>query len=132
MPHVIIEHSENLTPRVDINALIDTLHATALETGVFPLGGLRTRAVARQHYRIADGHADNAFCHVVLRIGHGRDDNTKLSAGEQMFAALTDFLESDFRQSPLSISLELQEIDPVLNFKKNNLHELVKTRQEQS
>jgi 5-carboxymethyl-2-hydroxymuconate isomerase len=29
---------------------------------------------------------------------------------------------------PLGIALEMQEIDPVLTFKKNNLHEYVKQR----
>jgi 5-carboxymethyl-2-hydroxymuconate isomerase len=31
-----------------------------------------------------------------------------------------------FAASPLAISLELQEIDPALSFKHNNLHEYVK------
>jgi len=34
-----------------------------------------------------------------------------------------------YERRPLGISLEMQEIDPLLTFKKNNLHEYVKTRQ---
>ena len=33
-----------------------------------------------------------------------------------------------FAKSPLAISLNVQEFHPVLNFKKNNLHEHVKRR----
>ena len=41
---------------------------------------------------------------------------------------LTSHLEALYAQSPLAISLNVQEFHPVLNFKKNNLHEYVKRR----
>ncbi|MCP5371754.1 MAG: 5-carboxymethyl-2-hydroxymuconate Delta-isomerase [Hyphomicrobiales bacterium] len=130
MPHVIIEHSANITGTMDLDGLIARLHAAALETGVFPLGGLRTRAAERTRYRIADGHPDNGFVHVTLRMGHGRDPATKRAAAEHVFAALCDHLEPLFRTSPLGISLEVQEIDPDLSFKHNNLHDIVARRRQ--
>jgi 5-carboxymethyl-2-hydroxymuconate isomerase len=33
-----------------------------------------------------------------------------------------------FEKAPIGISLNMQELDPVLNFKQNNLHEYVKRR----
>ena len=128
MPHVIVEHSANFAERTDINALLQCLHQAALETGVFPIGGLRTRAVSREHYVIADDHPDNAFVYVVLRIGHGRDDETKQKAGQHMFDALCQHLTEVFDSSALSIGMEIQEVDPVLSYKHNNLHTLVKAR----
>jgi 5-carboxymethyl-2-hydroxymuconate isomerase len=128
MPHLIVEYSNNLAARVDIPELLQTLHQTALTTGVFPLGGLRTRAARRDQYVIADGHPDNAFIHVTMRIGHGRDMVTKQRAGDQLFSALCGYLDDAFKSGPLSISLEMQEIDPMLSFKQNNLHDLVKQR----
>ena len=71
MPHLIVEYSANLEPALDIATLVEALHEAALETGVFPIGGMRTRAARRDLYRIADGHADNAFIHVQARIGAG-------------------------------------------------------------
>ena len=44
------------------------------------------------------------------------------------FAALTAHLDSLYAASPLALSLNVQEFHPVLNFKKNNLHEYVKRR----
>jgi 5-carboxymethyl-2-hydroxymuconate isomerase len=35
-----------------------------------------------------------------------------------------------FASTPLGLSVEMQELDPELSFKKNNLHELVKARRE--
>jgi 5-carboxymethyl-2-hydroxymuconate isomerase len=130
MPHLIVEYSDNLSSRVDIPELLQTLHQTALATGVFPIGGLRTRAARRDQYVIADAHLDNAFIHITVRIGHGRDRDTKRRAGDQLFSALCGYLDTAFRTGPLSISLELQEIDPEFSFKQNNLHALVKQRKE--
>ena len=49
-------------------------------------------------------------------------------AGEQLFATLTEHLAALYAKSPLAISLNVQEFHPVLNFKKNNLHEHVEKR----
>ena len=54
----------------------------AAGTGVFPLAGIRCRALPRDSYRVADGHPDNGFVHVELRVGAGRDVSTLRRAGE--------------------------------------------------
>ena len=66
--------------------------------------------------------------HVTALIGHGRPLDVQQRAGEQLFATLTEHLAPLYAKSPLAISLNIQEFHPVLNFKKNNLHEYVQTR----
>lgn len=128
MPHVIVEYSANLAGRIDIRALVDQLHHSALGTGIFPLGGLRTRAEEREIYRIADGHPDNGFVHVTMWVGHGRSAETRRVAAQKVFDDLVAFLKPCFDASPLGISLNMQELDEVLNFKHNNLHDYVRRR----
>jgi 5-carboxymethyl-2-hydroxymuconate isomerase len=128
MPHILIECSANLRERADLESLVTRVHAAALETGVFPLGGLRTRLAEREFYAIADGDPDNAFAHVVVRIGEGRDAATKRAAAEAIFTSVCDALAIAFDETPLALSLELQEIDPDFSLKKNNLHHYVSTR----
>ena len=128
MPHLIVEYSANIEEEIALDALLDKLHACALRTGVFPIGGLRVRAHRADHYRIADKASDNGFVHVTALIGHGRPLDVQQRAGEELLAALTEHLEPLFERSPLAISLQVQESHPVLNFKKNNLHEYVERR----
>jgi len=130
MAHIVIEHSRNLRGRLDIQRLVQTLHEAALATGIFPIGGLRTRAYETESYCIADGHPDNAFVHVSVRVGHGRDVPTRRRACEQIFAAACAQMAELFASAPLGISVEMQELDPELSLKKNNLHEHVKARRE--
>lgn len=130
MPHLIVEYSANLDSRVDLSALVQTVHAAALATGVFPEKGTRTRTARREQYRIADGHPDNAFVHLVIRIGHGRSPETKKRVGTAVFEALCDALAADQAKQPLAISCEIQELDPELNWRRNNLPDWIRKRSE--
>jgi len=123
MPHLTIEYSANLETVVVIQDLVDALHQAAIETGVFPLGGIRTRAIACRRYRIADGDPANAFVHVVLRIAAGRDEATRERAGGHVFDALIDRLAPVSASRPLAISFELQEIAPAWSARLNNIHD---------
>jgi 5-carboxymethyl-2-hydroxymuconate isomerase len=127
LPHLIVEYSANIEDQIALDALLDKLHTSALTTGVFPIGGLRVRAHRTDDYRIADLSPDNGFVHVTAMIGQGRPLDVQQRAAEELFATLTAHLDSLYATSPLAISLNLQEF-PVLNFKKNNLHEYVKRR----
>jgi len=129
MPHICIEYSANLESHVDFPALMQALADSAIATGVFPVGGIRIRAYAATHCRIADGHPDNSFVHVLLKIGHGRDAPTRQRACQAIFTTVCEQCESIYQRLPLGISLEMQVIDPVLTFKRNNLHDYVKSRQ---
>jgi len=128
LPHLIVEYSANIEDQIALDALLDKLHTCALGTGVFPLGGLRVRAHRADAFRIADKAPNNGFVHVTALIGHGRPLDVQQRAAEELFAVLTKHLEPLYEKSPLALSLNVQEFHPVLNFKKNNLHEYVKRR----
>ena len=128
MPHQIIEYSANLESRVDIQELVDFVHEVATGIEIFPLGGLRTRAARRDNYKIADGHSDNAFLHLTWKLGSGRPEEVRKAAGDVMFDRLCGFLEPVYAGSPLAISFEIQEIHPLLTYKKNNLREYMASR----
>ncbi|MFT4563446.1 MAG: 5-carboxymethyl-2-hydroxymuconate isomerase [Gammaproteobacteria bacterium] len=128
MPHFIVEYSANLEACVDIQNLIQAVHDAAIETGVFPLKGTRTRAARRQTYAIADGHPDNGFVHVTARIGPGRSIAVRQQAGEAIYDAVCEYMRAYFEKNPLAISFEMQEIDPHTSFKFNNLPDWIAER----
>jgi 5-carboxymethyl-2-hydroxymuconate isomerase len=128
MPHLIVEYSANIEQDIDLDSLLDRLHAAAIGTGMFPVGGIRIRAYRAEHYRIADCAPDNGFVHVTAIVGHGRPLERREAVGRELFAVLCEALEALAARSPLAISFNMREFDPVLNFKKNNLHEYVEKR----
>ncbi len=129
MPHQIIEYSRNLEEQVAIDDLVQALHDIASTIAVVPLANLRTRAVARDHYQIADGHPDNAFINVTLRMAPGRSQEERNAAGTKLFQALCDYLEPIYASSPLTLSYEIQELDAELRWKQNNIPQYMKRRQ---
>lgn len=125
---MVVEYSANLEPVLDLDGLLDRLYRTAIETGMFPLGGIRIRAYKAEHYRIADCDPDNAFVHVTAVVGSGRPLDRRERVSRQLFETLCDALGPLSAASPLAISFNMREFDAVLNFKKNNLHEYVQKR----
>jgi 5-oxopent-3-ene-1,2,5-tricarboxylate decarboxylase/2-hydroxyhepta-2,4-diene-1,7-dioate isomerase len=113
---------------MDIQALVDGLHETAIGIDGLPLGGLRTRAARRDACQVADRHPDNAFVHLILKLGHGRSLEKRKEFGEAIFSALCRLLEPVSSTSPLAISFEIQEIHPELTWKKNNLRDFMAKR----
>lgn len=128
MPHLIVEYSANLETDLDMAALARVIHEAALATGVFPIGGCRTRLARRDTYVIGDGHADNRFIHVQARIGAGRSDEVRQQAAEQIFAALKRATADTFARRPLGLTFEIVEIAPVGSLKHNNLHDIIAAR----
>lgn len=127
MPHLIVEYSRNVEQDIAPRELLERLHETMIETGVFPLGGIRVRADPRDLYIVADGNPDNAFVAVSLRIGRGRDEAARKRVSEMLMATLADVTASSFAKRGLSLSVEIQEIDEAGASRKNNLHERLKT-----
>lgn len=128
MPHLIVEYSANIEPDLRLDELLDKLHSTALATGIFPIGGLRVRAFCAGHYRIADLDPANAYVHVTALVGHGRPLDVRERACNQLFDCIKAHLADTFDVRPLAISFNMQELDPLLSLKHNNLHRYVDER----
>lgn len=126
MPHVVIEYSANLDGLVDFEALIEAVRVAAVETGVFPLGGIRVRTHRAVHAVIADGNPAHAFLDATLKMGTGRDLETRKRAGAHVFQALSKALDPAFAKTTVALSCEIREIDPDLNWKRNTIHDALK------
>ena len=130
MPHLTVEYSKNLASNVDIDAMLQVLHEAAANIEALPVGGLRSRAVAREHYQIADGHPDNSFINLLLRLAPTRPFDVRKEIGETLFKVLCDYLESTYASTPLAISFEIQEMGAELRWKQNNLRDYMAKRSE--
>ena len=127
MPHFTIEYSANLDARVDMGKVVEVVRKAAVETGVFPLGGIRVRAICCEHYAIADGGTHFGFLDMVLRLGEGRDLATRKKAGGHIFRALSDHLDPVFAASKFALSFDMQINDKETSWKRNNIHDVLKT-----
>ena len=126
MPHFTLEYSANLDGLVDMGATVEVVRKAAVETGIFPLGGIRVRAIRCEHYAIADGQKNFSFLDMVLRLGEGRDLPTRQKAGEHIFKALSAYLDPVFANMKFALSFDMQINDKETSWKRNNIHEALK------
>ena len=126
MPHFTLEYSANLDGRLDMGEIVEIVRKAAVETGIFPLGGIRVRSIRCEHYAIADGRPEFGFLDMVLRLGEGRDLATRKKAGEQIFKALSAHLDPVFATSRIALSFDMQINDKETSWKRNNIHDALK------
>ena len=127
MPHIVVEYSERIARSIRIEDLLGELHSAAVAHPNLPVGGLRTRAHGVEHCRVGDGKTGREFIYITVRLGQGRTSEVKRDIGDLLFKVLTDFTEDHFNAgNPLSLGLEIQEIEKDWTWKKNNIHQIIK------
>ena len=126
MPHLTIQHSPRLSESHDMHALCDLLRHVMLGQGCFPPGGIRVRAWPTPAEALADGHPDNAYVDMVLRMGAGRSDAVKRAAGAALMAEAEAFFADLLAAPHMMLALEIVEIDPDLSWKTNSIHPRLK------
>jgi 5-carboxymethyl-2-hydroxymuconate isomerase len=127
MPHLTLDHSGNLGADADLNGLCAKLArclvAQRLEgQPVYPVGGVRVRAFAADAWCIADGAADAAYVHALLKVGAGRKPETLRATGDALFEVLKAHFAERHATSGLALSLEVEEFGEAGTWKHNNLH----------
>ena len=128
MPHIVIEHSANLEEVIDVQALVDAVHESALADGLASLDALRTRAASRGRYRIADGDPSFGFVAVTARIGPGRSSEAKQRFLTALIDTVDDFLGPHRASTPVAISAEVQEIDADFRINRNHVRAALEER----
>ncbi|MFM0172570.1 5-carboxymethyl-2-hydroxymuconate Delta-isomerase [Paraburkholderia sediminicola] len=131
MPHLTLEYSANLATEESVGQLCKTL-AQCLdaqrenEQRIYPLGGIRVRALRCEQYCIADGRTHAAFLHANLKIGAGRSEAAKKATGDALFTLIKQHFATEFEQHGLALSLEINEFSEAGTWKHNNLHARLK------
>jgi 5-carboxymethyl-2-hydroxymuconate isomerase len=123
MPHFIVEYTANLDQDADLPGLLKKVNGILIaQNGVFPIGGIRSRAIRLEHYRMADGQADYAFVHAQLKIGAGRDPATKQRVGDALFDMMKAHFAALYEKRYLALSMEIAEFSEAGTWKHNNVH----------
>ncbi|TMV06953.1 5-carboxymethyl-2-hydroxymuconate Delta-isomerase [Ruegeria sediminis] len=126
MPHIIVDYSANMEQRTDLAGLCEALRQAAIETGVFPVAGIRVRAMRADHAAIGDGGPQHGYVDITVRLRGGRDLATRKAAAARIFAAAEGFLAPAMREHSVALSMEMRDIDPELSPKTGTISEHLK------
>lgn len=127
MPHFYAECTDNIRKEADLPSLFAKVNQALADTNIFPMGGIRSRAIWLDTWQMADGKHDYAFVHMTLKIGTGRSLQTLQQVAEMLFALIKTHFAALLAQRYLAISFNIEELHPQLNYKQNNVHALFNT-----
>jgi 5-carboxymethyl-2-hydroxymuconate isomerase len=130
VPHVIIEYSANVADHHDIDALVGVVHDAVVANGIGPHGGVRTRAIVRNDYRVGDADPANAMIAMVARLGPGRDAETKKVFIDEILDAAEAHTMGESDALDIAWSLEVQEIDAEFRVNRNHVATAMRDRGE--
>ncbi|QGQ44807.1 5-carboxymethyl-2-hydroxymuconate Delta-isomerase [Metabacillus sediminilitoris] len=123
MPHFIVEYTDNIKTEANIPLLLEKANKILIsKSPLFPVGGIRSRAIELKDYYIADGEEDYAFVHATLKIGAGRSEDEKKATCEELFSAMKDHFAELYNKRYLALSMELFEFSEAGTYKQNNIH----------
>ena len=128
MPHLNYEYTDNQLPDADIAGLLLKSNRILIDQGgVYPIGGIRSRAIRLTDYCVADGTGDDAFVHATLKIGAGRSDAVRQQTGDALFAMIATHFAAVQARRFLALSLEIVEFSEAGTWKLNNIHPRYRT-----
>jgi 5-carboxymethyl-2-hydroxymuconate isomerase len=102
VPHCIIEFSSSLD--ISPALLVEAVHHGVMKSTLFEPSHIKTRALAYEHFRLAEDYND--FIHVTIRLHHGRTTQQK----QQLTKLVLRQLEKLSLKST-TITLETVDID---------------------
>ncbi len=106
-----------------MDELCDTIRRAAIDTGVFPMPGIRVRTIKCYHYSIADGGDEHGFVDIMARVREGRPFKVREQAVNDIYSAVEEFLESCLKNHSFSLSMEMQHINDALSPKTSSIRE---------
>jgi 5-carboxymethyl-2-hydroxymuconate isomerase len=87
MPHIIVEYPEQLVNYTQVGAMLQTIHQSIADSGLFKADQIRTRAHAFRKFTNAGG--SEPYIHIQARIKAGRDVDNKKQLGDVILKGLS-------------------------------------------
>lgn len=105
MPHLILEHSENLSFKKDLKTLLNELHHAFATQETVKLEAVKTRSSVSQNAIVGDGSKDQ-FVFLRVFLLKGRSETLK----NKFVKVLMDVLKSHLDPNKCCFCIELCEL----------------------
>lgn len=90
MPNLVMEYSLPVENSIDVRQLLKTLHQVALNSGLFDLDSVKSRAVCYQNWLIGKDDTSVDFIHINFDLLSGRTQEQKISLSHQLMQTLKE------------------------------------------
>lgn len=106
MPNLVMEYSNSIEERVNVQALLEDLHQVTIQSGLFGVRDVKSRTLRTHYWLIGDLDDSVDFIHVTLELLDGRSEQQK----HDLSVALMDALKSK-ASFVASLTVNIRDMD---------------------
>ena len=77
MPNLVLEYSNSVDERVNIQGLLEDLHKVALNCGLFDVPSVKSRSLRCHNWLVGDEEDNVDFVHISFELLSGRTEEQK-------------------------------------------------------
>jgi 5-carboxymethyl-2-hydroxymuconate isomerase len=85
-----MEYSNSVDERVNVQGLLEDLHEVALQSGLFDVGSVKSRALRCHNWLIGDEGDSVDFVHISFELLDGRTPEQKRELSRQLMTVLQE------------------------------------------
>ncbi|WP_187985279.1 5-carboxymethyl-2-hydroxymuconate Delta-isomerase [Vibrio metschnikovii] len=108
MPNLVLEYSNSVEERVNIQGLLEDLHQVAMDSGLFETASIKSRTLRCHHWLIGEQGDSVDFIHLSFELLDGRSGQQKRELSRQLMAVLA---EQASQVHSLTINVRDMDID---------------------
>lgn len=90
MPNLVLEYSNSVEERVNVQGLLEDLHKTALDSGLFELSSVKSRTLRCHNWLIGEAGDSLDFIHITFELLAGRTQDQKRALSQHLMAVLQE------------------------------------------
>ncbi|MFM2591137.1 5-carboxymethyl-2-hydroxymuconate Delta-isomerase [Vibrio sp. TBV020] len=90
MPNLVMEYSNSVDERVNVQGLLEDLHHVALTCGLFDVDSVKSRSLRCHNWLIGDAGDSVDFIHISFELLDGRTAEQKRELSRQLMTVLQD------------------------------------------
>lgn len=88
MPNLVLEYSNSVDERVNVQGLLEDLHHVMMECGLFDVPSIKSRALRCHHWLVGDEADSVDFIHITVDLLDGRTVEQKRELSRQLMNVL--------------------------------------------
>ena len=117
MPHIILEHSDNVQDEIDYKEFFKKIHQVFLENGYADINAFKSRYIIHDKYYLGNGDIDNIFIHLSLSVLAGKSTGQLQNIAKQSKRLLHDTYKVSNDYNPRAFSAEIREMNKEIYLK---------------
>lgn len=90
MPNLVLEYSNSVDERVNVQGLLEDLHRTTLDSGLFELSSVKSRTLRCHNWLIGEEGDSLDFIHINFELLAGRTPEQKRALARELMAVLQE------------------------------------------